>query len=852
MSNAKLCLESNPERTETIEKIDAEISCIHTLLSEQYHEVIGDSRRRELERIDNKLRKFREKLVKDKFEISIVGLEKAGKSTFANALMGNDILPTKDARCTYTATRIEWGTDNIASVRFYSDEQFNEEFHNKLSLIGIEDTRHWTEWTEQMLDAEISVLPSLRPEQKNIANDIKEIINNRSSIRSLLDKVELTFSGDELEYEVKDYIETPAKALAVREIVISSEKLSEMPNAILYDVPGFDSPTQLHKDQTRAWMKKSDAVILIVNADRPSFNESLVRFFESIDKDDDGISIGEKLFIFANRADVASTLQQNLMQICNELTHYGIMPKHLIESRLIAGSAKAHIELENGNTNSSILYSLKEKGLESDGIDTIRHALTTYNGTIRLKVMKQRVENMKSLVTQLFQEIRNENEVRDDTDISYQMESMVDALKRKSRNIHDALAECRDNAVQQCREDKPITSKVRKSVIEMIDPDRYGITVEDIRKAQNDDLSGAGVLERFDASIRDKKFSIMYNEFIDSVVNLAVEEYRDSEKKILSAFEIGLDLTESHPNFTELEESLKTYINQQCGDISPEGYYNSLIRRYSRNLFEILISTPFGNNARYLKFEQERRNFYSLSLFTDKSDVQIRPDAQPMHYQILYHQQLTEDAPVSDEILMKLIVMTEDATNEVVAVNSRLYQLLENFCEKYCNAAETQLNRLLAQLPPAEPIEAFRIPLFAIHDNPAVTKLITLLEENLEDTQQENSTHLTIEEYNQFFLNYRKSLEAIPEEFHADVCILKKILNEQVMNAVCIEIPFLDLVKQNILSLQESLNTAAFTDFINREKAKILEDDYRKLMGEMEERKHRLEILQEIDKIFNS
>ena len=66
-------------------------------------------------------------------------------------------------------------------------------------------------------------------------------------------------------------------------------------------------------------MKKSDAVILIVNADRPSFNDSLVQFFESVDKDDDGISIGEKLFVFANRADIATTLQDNLQRIREEL-----------------------------------------------------------------------------------------------------------------------------------------------------------------------------------------------------------------------------------------------------------------------------------------------------------------------------------------------------------------------------------------------------------------------------------------------------------------------------------------------------------------------------------------------------
>ena len=230
-------------------------------------------------------------------------------------------------------------------------------------------------YKRQLLDKETEQLPPLRSEQKNIYNDILEIITNRSSIQNLIGSESLHFVNHELETEVKEYIENPAKALAVKEIVIRSDKLSAMRNAIIYDVPGFDSPTQLHKDQTRAWMKKSDAVILIVNADRPSFNDSLVQFFESVDKDDDGISIGEKLFVFANRADIATTLQDNLQRIREELQNYRIMPTALIAQRLTADSARARIELDNGNTQSAILQSLKEKGLAGDGIDTIRSLL---------------------------------------------------------------------------------------------------------------------------------------------------------------------------------------------------------------------------------------------------------------------------------------------------------------------------------------------------------------------------------------------------------------------------------------------------------------------------------------------
>ena len=87
-------------REETLERLSSEISCVQKLLDTKYSEVIEISYQQKLREILKKMTFFQEKLKNNTFEISIVGLEKSGKSTFANAFMGNDGLPTKDARCT--------------------------------------------------------------------------------------------------------------------------------------------------------------------------------------------------------------------------------------------------------------------------------------------------------------------------------------------------------------------------------------------------------------------------------------------------------------------------------------------------------------------------------------------------------------------------------------------------------------------------------------------------------------------------------------------------------------------------------------------------------------------------------
>ena len=47
-----------------------------------------------------------ERLRANRFEVAVIGLEKAGKSALLNAWLGQEILPSAAERCTYTTTEI--------------------------------------------------------------------------------------------------------------------------------------------------------------------------------------------------------------------------------------------------------------------------------------------------------------------------------------------------------------------------------------------------------------------------------------------------------------------------------------------------------------------------------------------------------------------------------------------------------------------------------------------------------------------------------------------------------------------------------------------------------------------------
>lgn len=836
-------------KSEVIEKTKAEISCIKKLTDARYHSIIGNQRIDELNRMLRKLTVLESKLENNTFEVSIVGLEKSGKSTFANAFMGIDILPTKDARCTYTATSIRYGNDNKAEVKFFTYSEFNDSFFNKLSMLKLDvssfpDT--WYDWTVDTLQKAVSTLSDIKSEEKNIINDITEIIDNKESLCSLLDKPLAEYIGDDMEYEIKDYIENPAKALAVKEIIIRSSKLSAMNNAIIYDVPGFDSPTQIHKAQTREWMKKSDAVILIANADRPSFNDSLVQFFDSIDKDDDDISIGEKLFVFCNRADAAATPLENLEKIKNELSKYNIMPTQYLAQRVRAGSAKAKLD----GKDSPIYAELERKGIYTDGIDTVRELLIDYNDTVRVGVMQRRINNINTKVQTLLEEIKDENQIQSTSTLDLELENLVDDVKRISKQkINNELSEYRDKINEYCRTQKPITNKVREVVISKIDPADYKITDDEIKQTRNAELIDTRTVITAEYKIRQIKFTEIYEEFIASVVNLAVEEYRESEIELLDAFLRGLEITGANPYYDQLRTAIQEYISGKCSTIAAEGYYSSLIRRYSRCIFEVLIQFPFSEPSRYDKFDEDRMNFYSLALFGAINDSQINPSKQAMHYQILFHEQLDTNSG-SESDATALILMAENKIGEVIAVDSELYDLIVAFKNNYFDDAENTFRGLLDQIDVMPESSDSGLPLFAIVPNPKREKLIEMLRNNDPDVHIDGTNSImSLDAYKKHFINYSKNNDSIKEEFKTDITILKSILDTQVMNAISIETPFMDLVEQNVICLKESLEKSDFTSFVNQYKEQLLDEKYRSIKAENERKQMQAEIIKEIENI---
>jgi len=352
-------------------------------------------------------------------------------------------------------------------------------------------------------------------------------------------------------------------------------------------------------------------------------------------------------------------------------------------NRLILGSAKARIDKEKAIQDSPAVIGINKKGI-TDGIDEIRNALEKYNHDERLNVLIHKTLNFSKSIYDLMESLKSQNEEESSNIDDY--ETAKNEIKISSpMKICEELGACRAHIIEKCREEKPITKKICNNIIDKISNENYMITDKEVLRAKNLSQAGVEVISRIDADIREEKFTAIYNDFIDGVVNLAVDEHNESNQIIKRAFISGLNISENSKWYDSLSEKVSIFINEHIKNSAPAGYYSSLIRRYSRDLFEILIGIPYAVPERYTKFEKEKMNFYSLSLFDANYDASILPGKQLMHSQILFHSIPSEN--VSD-IMMNAVVLTENIINELIMFNDKLYTVLTEFVGIYKDTGE--------------------------------------------------------------------------------------------------------------------------------------------------------------------
>ena len=327
------------------------------------------------------------RLKKREFRIAVVGLEKAGKSTFINAWLECDLLPAKGGRCTFTTTQI-YSVENESEQRLEVQVKTEEQFVNLLSEL----------------------------ETVRAVEDLKTIRANESTLRQVRNEGDIRVPFTRLEdirEPLKKYVADEQYAHSVLEARLYTNKLAQAEGIVFYDVPGLDSGLAKHVDEAQEMLSDCDAVILVQRFTSLREKElEIIKFTETGDKN---VNVADKLFVFLSRIDSlgsAEALQTHIEEACLDWSKRANLPKQ----RILYGSAGAYLILNNlaGQQTKSEIGSANEiknklqslTGIsdenalnqEATGIPTIKNKIFDYINFERVNVLSKRCETSISKI----------------------------------------------------------------------------------------------------------------------------------------------------------------------------------------------------------------------------------------------------------------------------------------------------------------------------------------------------------------------------------------------------------------------------------------------------------------------
>ena len=535
--------------------------------------------------------KLMHRLQNGEFRIAVVGLEKAGKSTFVNAWLGSDLLPAKTARCTFTTTQI------------YAVQDQDKQCLETLPKTEAQYQAYQADLRKQAKSGDKSA------EQK-AENDLKVMELHNGTLREIINEGKKTYSFSRLE-EIKSnlsrYVADERYAHAMQEARLYTSQLAAVDGVVFYDVPGLDSGLAKHIEESKEMLADCDAIILVQrrDIDLKAHEQDLIKFGAD---GDPYLTLADKLFVFWGQVDLQPSkevLQDNWQQLLEKWAAVGIP-----ERRIVSGSAGAHLVLQGfeiaqvgtleqtlHKMNSLTGLTLHEDLKHATGISELQNRIQNYLDNERTALLKKRCDGMIGDILKTARDIYQ-------TVVAVYPEDPEQAKRAQSDNNNIEFSQWLHNRWQKIQAD--VNNRFK-------DGNEQSIKNRQLFKARYEDL----VKEKINAlptrqlEQRQLTFDSVSNPVFDAAkANIAWREKLYSDVRVMSAElarNLALELQqEALDLIAELEKQLwgsktvktKLVHNETIYVSLLEHSLNTLFLRFVRPVVELLVRAPVGSTTR--------------------------------------------------------------------------------------------------------------------------------------------------------------------------------------------------------------------------------------------------------------
>ncbi|MFN0225644.1 dynamin family protein, partial [Paenibacillus sp. KR2-11] len=263
-----------------------------------------------------------ERLGQSRFTIALFGAFSAGKSSFANALIGQRVLPVSPNPTTAAINKImppapeEGWPHGTAKVRMKSRDRLIEDVVYSLGVLGIR-----AEGEREALEAVSKLQPAHIPGKgKPHYAFLKAVEKGWSDMGPKLGE-ELKVSSDEF----GAYAAEEARSCFVEEIELYYANPLTEQGVVLVDTPGADSINARHTGVAFEYIKNADAILFVTYYNH-AFSHADREFLLQLGRVKDSFEL-DKMFFIVNAADLASSpeeLEGVVSHVESNLLQHGI------------------------------------------------------------------------------------------------------------------------------------------------------------------------------------------------------------------------------------------------------------------------------------------------------------------------------------------------------------------------------------------------------------------------------------------------------------------------------------------------------------------------------------------------
>lgn len=351
------------------------------------------------------------------FTVAMFGAFSAGKSSFANALIGQKIFPSSPTPTTAVINKltgvVEPYQHEDVLIQFKSNEQLLSEINELIRpyKLQIESITKISSLIEQAREQKVSdaILKRLETFDNGIRFYEQETKNSLQKVVNIS--------------EIEPYVATEEKACVVQEVTVYYDCELTKKGITLVDTPGASSLHQRHTELAFQYIKKADAIIFLTYFNHP-FSKGDEQFLHQLGLVKDTFTM-DKMFFIINAIDLAENEEE--AKAVKDYVKQMLLSHSIRNPRLFQISSLFTLEnqqLENVTNEFSLFENVFKQFIEQELMhilmnsakEELRNAiqqlkdmislskLDEHERQLNIKKLKNTLENIKKVIQSIQEE----------------------------------------------------------------------------------------------------------------------------------------------------------------------------------------------------------------------------------------------------------------------------------------------------------------------------------------------------------------------------------------------------------------------------------------------------------------